>query len=102
MDGYSRVDIIRKIILPLAGPGIAVTAILTFIFCWNEYLGAAFLTGTNTQTLPLFLSSMRSTQGIQWEVLFAASTIQLIPAICFVVLLQKQIVRGLTLGAVTR
>lgn len=101
LDGESRLGVIRRITMPLAAPGIAATALLTFIFCWNEYTMAMFLSKTATQTMTMFMTQMRITLGIEWEILFTASTVHIIPVLLAAAFLQRYIVRGLTLGAVT-
>ena len=100
MDGMGRMRVLWRVIAPIAAPGIAVTLILCFLFAWNEYLIAVILTRQAATTVPLFLTSMRTMSGMEWELLYAATTVQLIPIFILVFFLQKHIVRGLTLGAV--
>ena len=100
LDGYSYLAILRKIIIPLATPSIAVTAIFTFIFSWNEFLLALLLTDTNAVTVPVQISKMILAYQVLWGELSAAGVIALLPLLFVVFALQRYIVRGLTLGAV--
>jgi multiple sugar transport system permease protein len=100
LDGYSRLQTIRKIILPLAAPGIAVTALFTFIFVWNEFLIAFVLTRASTSTLAVFIVGLNTNFGFEWELLFATTVIQMVPMLLVVIFLQRYIARGLTFGAV--
>jgi multiple sugar transport system permease protein len=100
LDGYSYLAVLRKIIIPLAMPSIAVTAIFTFIFSWNEFLLALLLTDTKAVTVPVQISKMILAYQVLWGELSAAGVIALLPLIFVVFALQRYIVRGLTLGAV--
>jgi multiple sugar transport system permease protein len=100
LDGYSYLAVVRKIIIPLAMPSIAVTAIFTFIFSWNEFLLALLLTDTNAVTVPVQISKMILAYQVLWGELSAAGVIALLPLLFVVFALQRYIVRGLTLGAV--
>jgi multiple sugar transport system permease protein len=100
LDGYSYLAVLRKIIIPLAMPSIAVTAIFTFIFSWNEFLLALLLTDTNAVTVPVQISKMILAYQVLWGELSAAGVIALLPLLFVVFALQRYIVRGLTLGAV--
>jgi len=100
LDGLSHLQIIRRIILPVIAPGAAVTAIFTFTFAWNEYLMALILTSVDATTVPLTVSKFIQAYSILWGDVGAAAAIQLLPILVVVFLLQKQIMRGITLGAV--
>ena len=84
----------------MAAPGIAVTAILSWVFAWNEYLLAATLTSLNAGTITTALSDFVTITGTNWGELAAVATVSLVPAIIFLVLVQRYIVMGLTFGAV--
>jgi multiple sugar transport system permease protein len=100
IDGATRLVTLRKIIVPLAAPGILAVAVFVVVFAWNEFLFAFVFTATNAKTAPLVISEMiGSIDGVDWGVLFAASTIQLIPVLLFVVLMNRYLVAGLTAGA---
>ncbi|MEM8552563.1 MAG: carbohydrate ABC transporter permease [Pseudomonadota bacterium] len=100
LDGLSRLQVLRKVTFPLAAPGIAVTAVFTLIFCWNEFLFAYILTRTNASTVTVGVQSFFTLQGILWGPVAAAATIAVAPMLMFVLLMQRYMVRGLTFGAV--
>ena len=100
MDGLSRVQIVRRIILPVALPGVAATTIFTFVFTWNEYLMALLLTAVRSTTVPVTVSKFIMAYAILWGDVSAAAVIELVPMLIIVFLLQRHIVRGITLGAV--
>jgi trehalose/maltose transport system permease protein len=103
VDGATNFEAFRKVVVPLAAPGLATTAILTFIAAWNEFLLATTLTSSVTaRTVPVAISQF--TGSSQFEVPLgtqsAASVVISIPLILLVLLFQKRIVAGLTAGAV--
>jgi multiple sugar transport system permease protein len=100
MDGLSRIQIVRRIILPVALPGVAATTIFTFVFTWNEYLMALLLTAVRSTTVPVTVSKFIMAYAILWGDVSAAAVIELVPMLIIVFLLQRHIVRGITLGAV--
>lgn len=100
IDGASRFQILRKVIFPLSAQGMVAVAVFVIVFAWNEFLFAFIFTTTNAKTAPLVLSEMYgAVEGVEWGVLFAASTLQLLPVLLFVILAQKHLVAGLTAGA---
>jgi trehalose/maltose transport system permease protein len=103
MDGATQGEAFRRVIAPLAAPGVFTTAILVFIFCWNDFLFAISLTSTDrSRTVPAALSFF--TGASQFEdptgAISAAAVVITIPIILFVLFFQKRIVAGLTSGAV--
>lgn len=103
MDGATQGEAFRKVIAPLAAPGVFTTAILVFIFCWNDFLFAISLTSTeHSRTVPAALSFF--TGASQFEdptgAISAAAVVITIPIILFVLFFQRRIVAGLTSGAV--
>jgi multiple sugar transport system permease protein len=101
IDGATRFQTFKDIILPLAKPGIAASAILTFLFSWREFLFAFVLTFTPAaKTVPVGAMMMIEDVVILWNYLAAAGFIAMIPAIIFVALFQRHIVSGLTAGAI--
>jgi len=103
MDGATQGQAFRRVIAPLAAPGVVTTAILVFIFCWNDFLFAISLTSTErSRTVPVALSFF--TGDTQFEdptgSISAAAVVITIPIILFVLFLQRRIVSGLTAGAV--
>jgi multiple sugar transport system permease protein len=100
LDGLGHLAILRRIILPVVAPGVAVTAIFTFMFAWNEYLMALVLTSRNATTVPVTVSKFIQAYSILWGDVGASATIELLPVLVVVFLLQRHITRGITLGAV--
>ena len=99
-DGYSRFDAFIKILLPLLRPGITATAVLCFIFAWNEFMYAFLLGGQSVRTLPVGIPSLITTQGVRWGEMAIIGMVGTIPVMIVVFFLQRHIVRGLTMGAV--
>ena len=100
LDGYSRFHAFRKYVLPLAVPGIAVTALFVFIFSWNEFLFALIFTRSHAVTLPITLAGMTGGHEIPWGEISALSLIAILPGVILTLFFQKYLVRGLTFGAV--
>lgn len=100
LDGLGHLAILRRIILPVMAPGVAVTAIFTFVFAFNEYLMALVLTSRNASTVPVTVAKFIQPYSILWGDVGASATIQLLPILVVVFLLQRHIMRGITLGAV--
>lgn len=100
LDGYTRFKVFRKIILPLAAPGIAVAAIFSLLFSWNEFLFASVLTRSVAKTITVGVGDFWTTNGILWGPLSAAATVCVLPMLLFALILQRWIVRGLSFGSV--
>jgi multiple sugar transport system permease protein len=100
LDGYSRLQVLWRVVLPLAAPGIAVTAIFTLIFSWNEFLFAFLLTRDVARTITVGVAGFWTQRGILWGPLSAAAVVCVVPMMIFALVLQRYIVRGLTFGAV--
>lgn len=100
VDGAGRATVLRRIIVPLAAPGIAVTVILSWIFAWNEYIFAASLTSVRARTITTGLAEFVTVTGTNWGEMAAVATISMLPALIFLVFVQRYIVMGLTFGAV--
>ncbi len=103
VDGATAWQAFRKVIVPLAAPGVFTTAILTFFFCWNEFLFAASLTSTDrARTVPAALSFFTGASQFESPVtaIMAASVVVTVPVVILVLLFQRRIVAGLTAGAV--
>lgn len=100
VDGASLLREIRSIILPMIAPGVAATALICFIFAWNEFFFAVSLTATRAATVPVFLVGFITSEGLFWARLSAASTMAALPVIIAGWVAQKWLVRGLSLGAV--
>ena len=100
IDGAGLWGVLRHVIVPLAAPGLAVTAILSWIFAWNEYLFAANLTSVQARTITTALAEFVTVTGTNWGELAAMSMLTLIPSAIIVIFAQRYIVMGLTFGAV--
>jgi multiple sugar transport system permease protein len=100
MDGATQAQVVRKVILPLCGQGMAAVAIFVVVYAWNEFLFAFIFTTRRAKTAPLVMSEMiGSLDGVEWGVLFAATVTQLIPVLLFVLLSQRHLIEGLTAGS---
>jgi len=101
IDGAAIWQVVWHVILPLAAGGLTAAAAFVMIYAWNDYLFAFVFTTSRAKTAPLILSEMMSSlTGVNWGVLFAAVTIQLMPVLAFVWVVQRWLVAGLTAGAV--
>jgi ABC-type glycerol-3-phosphate transport system permease component len=101
MDGAGRWRTIRDVILPLAAPGVATTAILTFLYCWNEFLFAlSFALGPERYTVPVAIALFRGQYQVPWGEILAAAVVATAPVAALVLVAQRRIVAGLTAGAV--
>lgn len=101
VDGCSRFKVLTRLIVPLVGPGLASTAIFTFLTAWNEYLFAViFMIDNKAKTIPVALMAFDTGRNTYWGPRFATMVISLIPATLFTLLAQKYLVSGVTLGAV--
>ena len=98
IDGATRWQIFQRIVLPLVKGGVAATAVLCFIFSWTEFLLSLFLT-TSIRTLPVKISTFVTSTGTEWGFIAALGTSAMLPGFIFILLVQKQLVRGLTLGS---
>lgn len=100
LDGYTRFQVFIKVVLPLAKPAIAVAAIFSLLFSWNEFLFASILSRDAAKTITVGVMDFWTTRGVLWGPLSAATTLCIVPMLIFVLVLQKYIVNGLTFGAV--
>jgi sorbitol/mannitol transport system permease protein len=100
IDGANVRQAIFQVLLPLVGPGIASTALLSIILCWNEAFWSLNLSAHDAAPLTAFIASFSAPQGLFWAKLSAASTLAIAPILVFGWFSQKQLVRGLTFGAV--
>ncbi len=98
IDGASRFHIFRRIVLPMATGGVAATAVLCFVFSWTEFLFVLTLTQTGLKTVPVVSSTFVTSTGTAWGNMAALGTAAILPAFVFILLVQKNLVRGLTLG----
>ena len=100
MDGATPRQQLFELLLPLSLPGIMSTALLSIIICWNEAFWSINLTAAKAAPLTAFIASFSSPEGLFWAKLSAASLLAIAPILVFGWLTQKQLVRGLTFGAV--
>jgi multiple sugar transport system permease protein len=101
MDGAGPLRAFWEVTLPLAAPGIFTTAILTFIYCWNEFLFAlAFTTNDASRTIPVAIVMFSGYHTVPWGQILAAVTVVTAPVALLVLILQRRIISGLTAGAI--
>jgi len=100
IDGCNRFTAFFRVILPITGPGLVSAGILCFIFAWNEFLFANILSGPHVRTAPVGLNEYSTPVSVLWGEISAAGTILIIPVAIITMIVQKHMVRGLTLGAV--
>lgn len=100
VDGASVGQEFFRIALPLSMPGISATALLALIFAWNEVFFAINLTNSHAAPLSVFIGSFKTSEGLFWAQLSAAATLTVLPVLIFGWIAQRQLVRGLSFGAV--
>jgi ABC-type glycerol-3-phosphate transport system permease component len=101
MDGAGRLRTLVEIVAPVAWPGIATTAILTFVYCWNEFLFAlSFTLGPERHTVPVAIALFRGQYQVPWGQILAAAAVATLPVLVLVLVFQRRITDGLTSGAV--
>lgn len=98
LDGASRFQVFRLVVLPLVKGGVAATAVLCFIFSWTEFLISLLLT-TGIRTIPVKITTFVTSTGTEWGLITALGSAALVPSFIFILLVQKHLVRGLTLGS---
>ena len=98
IDGATRFQTFWKIVLPMVKGGVAASAVLCFIFSWTEFLLSLFLTNS-IRTLPVKITTFVTSTGSEWGFISALGTSAIVPSFIFILLVQKQLVRGLTLGS---
>ena len=100
VDGATPFQVFTKVIFPLMKSGYAVAAIFTFRIAWNEFLLALFLTGRKSRTLPVAIQGFLTDEGVEWGRVMAMGTLIVIPSLIITFFAAKQIITGLTAGAV--
>jgi len=100
VDGHSRWGALWRVALPLALPGIIAAAVFAFIFCWTEFFFALILTSRSAFTLPTVFRGFLGFQASSYGEASALAIVSLVPSILLGMLVQRHLVRGLTLGAV--
>ncbi|MBL8165968.1 MAG: carbohydrate ABC transporter permease [Anaerolineae bacterium] len=102
VDGYTRLQAFRKIVLPQSATGIAATTVFSFIFSWNEYAFALMLTSDRARTAPPSIPLILGTGGIEWSTIAAGSMVFLIPVVIVTFALRRHLLRGVTFGAIRK
>ncbi|OGP58624.1 MAG: hypothetical protein A2V65_09425 [Deltaproteobacteria bacterium RBG_13_49_15] len=100
VDGLTRMQAFRRILLPLLRPSLVAVAIFCVIFSWSEFLFSFLLTQTEAKTMPVSISEFITWREVTWEQVSAAGTALIIPVLVFSFFVQKYLVRGLSFGAV--
>jgi len=101
VDGASRLRVMGEIVLPLAAPALATTAILTFLYSWNEFLFAlSFTLGPERYTVPVAIALFRGQYQVPWGEILAGAMVATAPVAILVLVAQRRIIAGLTSGAV--
>ncbi len=100
VDGATIFGAFRRIALPLVAPGLVATALFSFIFTWNEFMFALLMTRRDVRTLTIIVPSLVGGHEILWGEIAAVGVVAIIPNVLLALLLQRYLVRGLTLGAV--
>lgn len=101
IDGASRFKTFLSVILPVSKPSVATIVILTFLNAWNEFMFAFISTSSeNAKTITVGMTMLTQEKGIRWDLMAAAGSLYIIPMLVIVVIFQKSIVRGMTLGSV--
>lgn len=100
VDGCTRLQVLWRVVVPLARPGLVATAIFCIINAWNEFLYAMLLTTFKASTMPTIVQMFKMVSGVNWGEMSAVGTVATLPVIIFAMIVQKQMVRGLSFGAV--
>jgi multiple sugar transport system permease protein len=102
VDGYTRLQAFRKIVLPQSVTGIAATTVFALIFSWNEYAFALMLTSDRARTAPPSIPLILGSGGIEWSTIAAGSMLFLIPVVFVTFALRQHLLRGVTFGAIRK
>jgi multiple sugar transport system permease protein len=100
IDGCGRIEAFWRVTLPLLLPGLAATMVIVFMFAWNEFLLASLLTSSDAKTLPVIAANAIKPKAIAFGLACAAGVLMSLPVIVLVLMMQRYLVQGLTLGAV--
>ena len=100
VDGYSRLQAFRKVVLPQAMTGIAAAIVFCLIFAWNEYAFALMVTSENARTSPPFIIAKMGSGSVEWHTIAASTLMFLIPVVVVTFALRKHLLRGVTFGAI--
>jgi multiple sugar transport system permease protein len=100
VDGARTRTIFTQIVLPMVAPGIAATAILCFLYAWNDFFFALILTRTNARTAPVAVVNFMNYEGWEWGKIAAGGSLVMAPVLIFSLAVRRYLVSGLTAGAV--
>jgi sorbitol/mannitol transport system permease protein len=100
IDGANVRRELTEVVLPVVAPGLAATALICAIFSWNEFFFALNLTSIRAATMPVFLVGFITGEGLYWAKLAAAATLASVPVLIAGWIAQRQLVRGLSMGAI--
>lgn len=100
IDGASVWQGFTRIILPISGPGLAATAILCFLYSWNDFFFALILTRTEAMTAPVAVVNFMNYEGWEWGKIAAGGTMVMLPVLVFSILVRKFLIQGMTAGAI--
>ena len=100
VDGCSRLRTLWSIVLPIMRPGIAAVSVFVGLSAWNEFPLALVLTSRRARTIPVLINTFVTGRSIEWGTMCAVGTLAVIPMVVFGLLVQKNLIRGLALGAV--
>jgi multiple sugar transport system permease protein len=99
IDGATRFQAFMRITMPIMAPGLLAAGLLSFILSWNEFLFALILSGPDTSTLPVGLSSFQTHRGVDIALLSAAAISAILPVFVLLPLMRRHLIKGLSLGA---
>ncbi|WP_317621505.1 carbohydrate ABC transporter permease [Streptomyces sp. CBMA123] len=101
LDGLGRLGALRRVVLPLALPGVVTAVIFTFISAWNEFvMGLTLSTDPSSQPLTVGINSFIGNYTVQWNYLFAGSVVAIVPVVVLFAVIERHVVSGLTAGSV--
>lgn len=100
VDGCTPLGTLIRVVIPIAAPGLAVAAIFAFLVSWNEFLFALILSGPASKTLPVVIAGLTTDLGPLYGEMSAAAVMVMLPNVVMTLVMQRYVVRGLTLGAV--
>jgi multiple sugar transport system permease protein len=100
VDGCTPLGTLVRVVIPIAAPGLAVAAIFAFLVSWNEFLFALILSGPASKTLPVVIAGLTTDLGPLYGEMSAAAVMVMVPNVVMTLIMQRYVVRGLTLGAV--
>jgi multiple sugar transport system permease protein len=100
VDGCGRLGALWRVVIPIMAPGIAATAVLTFLYSWNDFIYAVILTGRGARTLPVMISGFITERAVYWDRVAAAGMLVMLPTAILGVAVQRYLATGLAAGAV--